>query len=89
MKYKTVKEVIDFIRDLRADDTADSLLKLRIEFYCDYNLNGVLVRNMYSDYASLTLKNDEVLTYLVDNLKVTVGDTVIRFMLSVKKPSSI
>lgn len=89
MKYKTVKEVIDFIRDLKADDTADSLLKLRIEFYCDYNLNGVLVRSMYSDYASLTLKNDEVLTYLVDSLKVTVGDTVIRFILSVKKPSSI
>lgn len=87
MKYKTVKEVIDFIRDLRADDTADSLLKLCVEFYCDYNLNGVIVRNMYSDYTSLSLKNDEVLTYLVDNLKVVAGDKVIIFKLSVKPPS--
>lgn len=89
MKYRTVKEVIDFVRDLRADDTADSLLKLSLEFYCDYNLNGVLVRNMYSNYVSLSLKNDEVLTYLVDNIKVIVGDTVVIFKLSVKKPSSI
>lgn len=89
MRYKTVKDVIDFVRDLRADDTADSLLKLSLGFYCDYNLNGVLVRNMYSNYASLWLKNDEVLTYLVDNIKVIVGDTVVIFKLSVKNPSSI
>lgn len=89
MKYRTVKEVFDFVRGLRADDIADSLLMLSLEFYCDYNLNGVLVRNMYSNYASLSLKNDEVLTYLVDNIKVIVGDTVVIFKLSIKKPSSI
>lgn len=89
MRYRTVEEVIDFVRDLRADDNADSLLKLSMEFYCDYNLNGVFVRNMYSNYVSLVLKNDEVLTYLVDNIKVMVGDTVVIFKLSVKKPSSI
>lgn len=85
MKYRTVEEVIDFVRELRADDTADSLLKLSMEFYCDYNLNGVFVRNMYSNYASLKLKNDEVLTYLVDNIKVMIGDTAVIFILSVKK----
>lgn len=89
MKYRTVEEVIDFVRDLRADDAADSLLKLSLEFYCDYNLNGVLVRNMYSNYASLSLKNDEVLTYLVDNIKVIFGDPAVTFKLSIKKPSSI
>lgn len=89
MTYRTVEEVIDFVRDLRVDDTADSLLKLSMEFYCDYNLNGVFVRNMYSNYTSLVLKNDEVLTYLVDNIKVMIADTVVIFKLSIKKPSSI
>lgn len=89
MKYKTVEELIDFVRDLRAKDTADSLLNICLEFYDNDNLVGALVRNMHSDYITLALKNNELRLYLIDGFKIVIGDTVITFKLSVKKPSSI
>lgn len=73
MKYKTVEEVIEFVRDLRAKDTADSLLNICLEFYDNDNLVGVLVRCMYSGYITLTLKNNELRLYLIDGLKVVIS----------------
>lgn len=89
MKYRTVEEVIDFVRDLRAKDTADSLLNICLELYDNGNLVGALVRNMHSDCITLTLKNNELRLYLIDGFKIVIGDTVVTFELSVKNPHSI
>lgn len=89
MRYKTVKDVIEFVRDLRAKDTDDSLLNICLEFYDNDNLVGVLVRGMYSGYITLTLKNNELILYLIDGLKIVTSNTAVTFELSVKKPSSI
>ena len=89
MKYKTVKEVIDFVGDLRAKDTVDSLLNICLEFYDSGNLVGVLVRNMESDDITLALKYHDLRSYLIDGFKIVRCDPAVTFRLSIKKPSSI
>ena len=89
MKYRTVEEVIDFVRDLRTKDTVDSLLNICLEFYDSGNLVGVAVRNMQLDYITLTLKNNELRLYLIDGFKTVICDPAGTFKLSIKKPSSI
>ena len=89
MKYRTVKEVIDFVGDLRAKDTVDSLLKICLEFYDSGNLVGGLVRNMESDDITLALKYTDLRLYLIDGFKIVRNDPAVTFKLSIKKPSSI
>lgn len=89
MEYRTVKEVIDFMIDLRAKDTADSLLNICLEFYDSGNLVGVLVRKMQSDDITLALENNELRLYLIDGFKIVICDPAVTFKLSIKKPSSI
>ena len=74
MRYRTVKEIIEFVRELRAIDTADNLLCIHLEFYEGDGFVGELVKNMYSEYISVFLIDK----YLSDY-----------FVLSIKKPSSI
>lgn len=89
MKYRTVKEVIDFVGDLRAKDTVDSLLNICLEFYDCGNLVGVLVRNMESDDITLALKYHDLRLYLIDGFKIVRNDPAVTFKLSIKNPSSI
>lgn len=89
MKYRTVEEVIDFVRDLRTKDTVDSLLNICLEFYDSGNLVGVAVRNMQLDYITSALKNNELRLYLIDGFKTVICDPAVTFKLSIKKPSSI
>ena len=89
MKYKTVKDVIDFVTELTTNDTADRQLKIRVEFYHDGLFVGELVRNMCSYRTEATLKGESLLDYLVEGFKIEMLESRVAFVLSIKKPSSI
>lgn len=89
MRYKTVKDVIDFVSELRAEDTADTQLKIRVEFYNNGIFVGELDRNMYSTYTTTTLKGEHLLGYVVEGFKIEMREYCVAFVLSIKNPSSI
>ena len=84
-----MEEVIDFVTELRAEDTSESQLKIHVEFYNNDIIVGVLDRDMPSTYATTTLKSLSLLSYLVDGFKIEVREYCIAFVLSVKEPTSI
>lgn len=93
MRYKTVKDVIEFVGNLKAKDTADSKLKIRIEFYSEGLFVAESVRHMWSDYMRTSVRNDYLLDYLLDyfvtDFKIEMREYCIAFVLSIKEPSSI
>lgn len=89
MKYKTVKEVVEFVDNLKANDTADSQLQIRVEFYDGCAFVGEMVKNMCSEYTTISLKNDSLLDYSVVDFKNEIREYCIAFVLSIKEPSSI
>ena len=89
MRYRTVKDVIDFVRDLTANDTADRELKIRVEFCHNGAFVGRLVRNMCSYRTDTTLNGEVLLDYLVTDFKIEVREYCVAFVLSIKEPSSI
>lgn len=89
MKYKTVKEVIDFVSELTPNDTADMQLKVRVEFYHESAFVGELERNMCSYRTSTALKGERLLDYLVDGFIIEMREYCVAFVLNIKKPSSI
>ena len=89
MRYKTVKEVIDFVSGLMANDTEDRQLKIRVEFYHEGAFVGELVRNMCSYRTDTALKGENLLDYLVTDFKIETRSYCIAFVLSIKEPSSI
>lgn len=90
MRYKTVKDVIKFVGNLKAKDTADSQLQIRVEFYDGGAFVGEMLKNMFSEYTTTALKSDSFLGYFVTDFKIEMRDYCIAFVLSIKKnPSSI
>lgn len=89
MRYKTVKDVIEFVSELRAHDTADNLLSIHLEFYDGYDFVGELVKNMYSEYTTRALKSESLLDYFVVGFKVELREYCVAFVLSIKESSSI
>lgn len=89
MKYKTVKDVIEFVKELKATDTADNLLSIHLEFYDGDDFVGELVKNMYSEYITITLIDKSLSDYFVTDFKIEMREYCIAFVLSIKKPSSI
>lgn len=89
MRYKTVNDVIDFVTELRAKDSADAQLNICVEFYSDGMLVGELDRNMCSTYATTTLKSISLLSYLVYGFKIEIREYCIAFVLNIKETSSI
>lgn len=89
MRYKTVKDVIDFVSELMTNDTEDRQLKIRVEFYHEGAFVGELVRNMCSYRTDTALKGESFLDYLVDGFKVENRHYCLAFVLSIKNPSSI
>lgn len=89
MRYKTVKDVIDFVSELTTNDTADRELEIRVEFYYDGVFVGELVRNMCSYRTDTALKGESLLDYFVTDFKIEMREYCIAFVLSIKKPSSI
>ena len=89
MKYRTVEEVIDFVTELRAEDTSESQLKIHVEFYNNGIIVGVLDRDMHSTYTTTTLKSISLLSYVVEEFKIEMREYCIAFVLSIKNPSGI
>lgn len=89
MRYKTVKEVIEFVSEIRANDTADNLLSIHLEFYDAEDFVGELVKNMYSEYTYKALIGEYLLDYFVTDFKIEIREYCTAFILSIKKPSSI
>ena len=89
MRYKTVKDVIEFVGSLKANDTADNLLSIHLEFYDGEDFVGEMVKNMYLDYTSTTLEGEVILDYFVTDFKIEIREHCVAFVLSIKKPSSI
>lgn len=89
MRYKTVKEVIEFVSALTANDTADNLLCIHLEFYDGEDFVCEMVKNMYSEYTTRVLKSESLLAYFVVDFKIEVRDYCVAFVLSIKEPSSI
>lgn len=89
MRYKTVKDVIEFVNKLQSNDTADNLLSVHLEFYYDEDFVGKLVKNMFSEYTSAIFASKPLLDYVVEDFKIEIGEYCVAFILSVKEPSSI
>ena len=89
MKYRTVKEVIEFVDNLKANDTADSKLQIRVEFYDGGGFVGEMVKSMLSECTITDLKSDSLLDYFVTDFKIEMRDYCIAFVLSIKNPSGI
>lgn len=89
MKYRTVKEVIEFVDALKAKDTADSQLQIYVEFYHEGAFVGEFVKNMYSEYTSKALIGEYLLDYFVTDFKIEMREYCIAFVLSTKKQSTI
>jgi hypothetical protein len=89
MKYKTVKDVIEFVRELRATDTVDNLLSIHLEFYEGDDFVGELDKNMYSGYIIISLIGKYLSDYFVTDFKIEMREYCIAFVLNIKNPSSI
>lgn len=89
MRYKTVKDVIDFVSELTPNDTADRQLKIRVEFYHDGAFVGELVRNMCSYRTDIVLIGEYLLDYFVVGSKIEMREYCTSFVLSIKNTSSI
>lgn len=89
MRYKTVKDVIEFVKELKATDTADNLLSIHLEFYDGDDFVGELVKNMYSEYITISLIDKFLSDYFVTDFKIEVREYCVAFVLSVKEPTSI
>ena len=93
MKYKTVKDVIEFVSELKVEDAADKPLKIRIEFYSEGLFVAESVRHMWSDYMSTIVRKDylldDLLDYFVTDFKIEIRDYCVAFVLNIKEPPSI
>lgn len=89
MRYKTVKDVIEFVNELKATDTADNLLSIHLEFYYGEDFVGELVKNMFSEYTNAIFASKSLLDYVVEDFKIEIGEYCVAFILRVKEPSSI
>lgn len=89
MKYRTVKDVIDFVSELTTNNLADRKLTIRAEFYHEGAFVGELVRNMRSYRTDTALKGESLLDYLVTDFKIEERPYCVAFVLNIKEPSSI
>lgn len=89
MKYKTVKEVVDFVSDLRGKETHDFDLKILMEFYLDGGFVGRVIRDMWDGSIEISLDVDRLHKYSAECFSVEEEGNLIVFKLRVVKPSSI
>ena len=85
MKYKTMKDVIEFVKELKATDTADNLLSIHLEFYDGDDFVGELIKNMYSEYISISIIDKTLSYYFVTDFKIEMREYCVAFVLSIKK----
>lgn len=79
MKYRTVKEVIDFVSDLRGKETHDFDLEILMEFYLDGGFVGRVIRDMWDGSIEISLDVARLQNYLVENFSVEEEGNLIVF----------
>lgn len=85
MRYKTVKEVIDFVSDLRGKALHDFAL----EFYLDGGFVGRVIRDMGDGSIEISLDVDRLNKYGVECFSIEEEGNLLVFKLRVVKQSSI
>lgn len=89
MKYKTVKEVIDFVADLRGKETHDFDLEILMEFYLDACFVGRVIRDMWDGSIEISLDVDRLSMYGIECFSIEEEGNLIVFKFRMIKPSSI
>lgn len=89
MKYRTVKEAIDFVSDLRGKETHDFDLDILMEFYLDGGFIGRVIRDMWDGSIEISLDVDRLNKYGIECFSVEEEGNLVVFKLRVVKPSSI
>lgn len=89
MRYKTVRDVIEFVGSLKAKETADSLLQIHVELYHEDAFAGEIERAMCSYRTVTVLKDERLLDYFVTDFKIEIRDYCVAFVLNIKEPSNI
>ena len=93
MRYRTVKEVVEFLDGLSAEEVDDVVLEIRFSFYFDGRLVGLVTRNMYSNYIHISkLINkiyNKIYNYRVESFVIEDRGCSIRFKFMLGTPSSI
>lgn len=89
MRYKTVKEVIDFVSDLRVNELHDFGLEILMEFYLDGGFVGRVIRDMWDRSIDISLDVDRLKKYGIECFSVEEDGNLIVFKLRVLQPSSI
>lgn len=89
MRYKTVKEVIDFVSDLRGKELHDFGLEILMEFYLDGGFVGRVIRDMWDGSIEISLDVDRLNKYGIECFSVEVEGNLVVFKLRVVNPSSI
>lgn len=89
MKYRTVKEVIDFVSDLRGKETHDFDLEILMEFYLDGGFVGRVIRDMWDVSTEISLPVARLHRYSAECFSVEEEGNMIVFKFSLGTPSSI
>lgn len=89
MRYKTVKEVIDFVSDLRGKEPHDFDLEILMEFYLDGGFVGRVIRDMWNGSIEISLDVDRLNKYGIECFSVEEEGNLVVFKLRVVKTSSI
>lgn len=89
MRYKTVKEVIDFVSDLRGKEKHDFGLEILMEFYLDGRLVGSVIRDMWNSAIDISLDTNHLYKYRIESFSVEEQGNLVVFKLRLLQPSSI
>lgn len=89
MKYKTVKEVIDFVADLRGKELRDFGLEILMEFYLDGGFVGRVIRDMWDGSIEISLDVDRLHKYSAECFSAEEEGNLIVFKFRLGTPSSI
>lgn len=81
MRYKTVKEVIDFVSDLRGKETHDFDLEIWMEFYLGGCFVGSVIRDMWNSAIDISLDTTRLYKYRIDSFSVEEKGNLIVFKL--------
>lgn len=89
MKYKTVKEVVEFLAGLVAEELDDFALEITFEFYLGAWLVCKVRRDMYSKYTEIPNEIFEILSHRIESVVVENSGCRICFDFNLASPSSI
>lgn len=89
MRYKTVKEVIDFVADLRGKETHDFDLEILMEFYLDDGFVGRVIRDMWDGSIEISLDVVRLHKYSAECFSVEEEGNLFVFKFRLETPSSI